>query len=391
MELIQQTSHISNVLPAPSAAQEYPIEFTASGSEYFRIWIVNLLLILVTFGIYLPWAKVRKLRYFYSNTHIDGHALDFHGQGGQMLRGLAIVWVFLLAYSMATEISGWAGLVAALVFVSLWPMLFRASMRFRLANTSWRGLRFHFTGDEKGAYQAIMPPLALALLPFSLIAALAGAETKGSPVAPPPFAGLAFGGVMLLFVVALPYFLWRIRSYQHNNYAFGQLRSEFRCGASAFYAIVFKTIGVTLLGVVIVGLAGYFMRPAGGVGAGAIMLIAALFVAGVLFFNIVPKAYAQSQLQNLVWSRTGSRFFRFKSELAFGPYAALQFKNFLLIFLTLGLYWPFAVVATRRAQLHAVTLKSRIGLDDLTGAAHAGKPDAAGDAAADVFGLDLGM
>jgi hypothetical protein len=52
----------------PDQAHHVPIEFTGSGSEYFRIWIVNLLLTLVTFGIYYPWAKVRRLRYFYGNT-----------------------------------------------------------------------------------------------------------------------------------------------------------------------------------------------------------------------------------------------------------------------------------------------------------------------------------
>ena len=64
---------------APSV-QQLPIRFVGSGSEYFRIWIVNLLLTIVTFGLYYPWAKVRKLRYFLGNTHVDGHAMDFHGQ-----------------------------------------------------------------------------------------------------------------------------------------------------------------------------------------------------------------------------------------------------------------------------------------------------------------------
>ena len=40
----------------------YPFEFTGSGFEYFRIWIVNVLLTIVTFGIYSAWAKVRTLR-----------------------------------------------------------------------------------------------------------------------------------------------------------------------------------------------------------------------------------------------------------------------------------------------------------------------------------------
>ena len=33
--------------------------FTGDGKEYFRIWVVNLLLTLATFGIYSAWAKVR--------------------------------------------------------------------------------------------------------------------------------------------------------------------------------------------------------------------------------------------------------------------------------------------------------------------------------------------
>lgn len=73
----------------PATPRRYPTEFTASGSEYFRIWIVNLLLIVLTLGIYLPWAKVRKLKYFYRNTGLGGDALDFHGEPKKMLRGTA--------------------------------------------------------------------------------------------------------------------------------------------------------------------------------------------------------------------------------------------------------------------------------------------------------------
>jgi uncharacterized membrane protein YjgN (DUF898 family) len=57
-----------------------PFEFRGSGAEYFRIWIVNLLLTIVTLGIYSAWAKVRRLRYFYGNTYLDGHSFEFHGR-----------------------------------------------------------------------------------------------------------------------------------------------------------------------------------------------------------------------------------------------------------------------------------------------------------------------
>ena len=45
-------------------AVSMPVEFSGRGGEYFRIWIVNLVLTILTFGIYSAWAKVRTKRYF---------------------------------------------------------------------------------------------------------------------------------------------------------------------------------------------------------------------------------------------------------------------------------------------------------------------------------------
>ncbi len=44
---------------SPPTRTTTPLEFHGSGGEYFRIWIVNLCLTIVTFGIYTAWAKVR--------------------------------------------------------------------------------------------------------------------------------------------------------------------------------------------------------------------------------------------------------------------------------------------------------------------------------------------
>jgi len=44
--------------------------FHGSGSEYFRIWLVNSILSLLTLGVYSAWAKVRRKRYFYGNTRL---------------------------------------------------------------------------------------------------------------------------------------------------------------------------------------------------------------------------------------------------------------------------------------------------------------------------------
>ena len=380
--------------PADAAPERHPIEFTASGSEYFRIWIVNLLLIVLTLGVYLPWAKVRKLKYFYRNTWVGGDALDFHGEPAKMLRGTLIAAGFLIAYSVGSNFSGWAALLAALAFVALWPALFRAAMRFRLANTSWRGLRFHFAGDTAGAYACMMPPLALALLPVALAGAMAGAPVDGKPSALPAVATGLVGLGMLAFIAGLPYFLWRVRRYQHDNYAIGPLQTRLKADLGVLYGIFIKLIGISFAAFAVMLLAGGLFAFAGrktGTGAGFVIVAALMGFGAILLINILPKSYLQVRLQNLLWSTTGNEVLRFDSRLKFGSYMGLQCRNYLLIFLTLGLYWPFAVVNTRRAQIESVELQTRIGLDQLSQAAAREDPGATGDMAADLFGLDIGL
>ncbi|HXI78282.1 MAG TPA: DUF898 family protein, partial [Steroidobacteraceae bacterium] len=75
--------------PAQTPASHPPeqLRFTGSGAEYFGIWIVNLLLTIVTLGIYSAWAKVRRLQYFYRNTEIAGSSFVFHGSPVRILIG----------------------------------------------------------------------------------------------------------------------------------------------------------------------------------------------------------------------------------------------------------------------------------------------------------------
>ena len=59
-------------------SNELPFAFNGSGKEYFGIWIVNILLSIITIGIYSAWAKVRNKRYFNGHTELDGHRFDYH-------------------------------------------------------------------------------------------------------------------------------------------------------------------------------------------------------------------------------------------------------------------------------------------------------------------------
>jgi uncharacterized membrane protein YjgN (DUF898 family) len=371
------------------------IRFTGSGSEYFRIWIVNLLLMLVTLSLYYPWAKVRRLRYFYGNTLIDGHPLDFHGNPLKMLRGYLLVGLLLGLYSVAGNFSPLAGLAAFAIVAAIWPALLKSSLQFRLANTSWRGLRFRFTGTVGGAYRAMLPLFVPGLL---ILAALVAVPDQRRP----PLWYAAFAGLVTLATVAvLPWLWFKLKQYQHRNYALGQLQTELRTGTWAFYKVFLKTVGVFLaalvaLSAVVValgalGLAGWLPgRSSAGMAAAALAALLAGAL-GLVAVQIVPRPYFTSRMQNLLWSRTGNSSMRFRSKLRFRPLLALTVKNWLLMLLTLGLYWPFASVALTRMRLQAVSVITRVDPADLLDDARSAEGEAAGDAAGDLFGLDIGL
>ena len=95
---------------APAASTGAPptleaFRFNGSGGEYFRIWIVNLLLSVITLGIYSAWAKVRRLRYFYGNTHLAGDVFEYHGKPIQILKGRLVAFGIFVIYVLVSAVS----------------------------------------------------------------------------------------------------------------------------------------------------------------------------------------------------------------------------------------------------------------------------------------------
>ncbi|HEV7913157.1 MAG TPA: YjgN family protein [Albitalea sp.] len=385
--------------PATPAAEpgehRLDIRFTGSGSEYFRIWIVNLLLIIVTLTLYYPWAKVRRLRYFYGNTLVGGQPLDFHGSPTKMLRGYLLVGALGVLYSVAGNFSPAAGLVAFLIVAAIWPALLKSSMQFRLANTSWRGLRFRFNGSLGGAYRAMLPLFVPGLC---IVVALLGVENRQ---APPAWYGALFLIVMLLTLALGPWLWWSLKKYQHDHYALGQWQTELRAGKGSFYGVFAKTFGVFVLAIaatsmligILVAIGGVGGLLAGGKDNVMVGVIIGFAIGGVamLAAQIVPRPYFTSRLQNLLWSRTANPTMQFASELRFRPLLGLTLKNWLLMVVTLGLYWPFAAVAMQRMRIEAVSVTTQTDPDSLVDQCRSEQGDAAGDAAGDLFGLDIGL
>ena len=363
----------------------HPLSFTGSGSEYFRIWIVNLLALVLSLGLYYPWARVRRLRYFHHNARLAGHAFDFRGEPRRMLRGFLLVWLLLGVYNLASRSSGVAALVGLGAITALWPALWRGSLRFRLGHTSWRGLPFAFEGDTAGAYRAFGAFVALGL-PALLLLVFAQAHPDD-------------GGWVLLSVAALvlglgPLGWYELKRYQHRHCAFAGRRSDWRATRPEVYALLARAAALGLAGALAGGLlfAGVVALVPAGAGPGGALVAGVLATAGFWLPLSLPQAYLEARTQNLVWNRTVARGLRFDSALGVAPLWRLRMKNLLLVVATLGLYWPWAAAATARLRLGAVAVLSEEPLDRLVGTLRRrAEGDASGDAAADLAGFDFGL
>jgi len=367
------------------------LEFTGSGSEYFRIWLVNLLLCIVTLGFYLPFARARRLAYFHANTRVGGDPLGFHGNPWKMLRGYLLMLVFGAAYAVSGRFSPVAAVAAAAVFVLLWPALWRASLQFRLGNTSWRGLRFGFDGSLGGAYRSMLPAVVpwAGFVSMNWMSRQANGEAAAASL--DPRLGWTMGLSFVAFALLMPLALAWTKRYQHGHYLYAGQRSQLGIGARSFYLYALKLFGVSLLLFVVqmgATVAGFTL------GAGTRFAPVAFFVAMMTSYAawfVILLPFGQSRLQNLVWNATRSQGVQCRSALRLWPMVRLTAKNLLLVLLTVGFYWPFAKVALARMRLHAMQVDVDAGLEHWQAPAPGSSQDATGDAAGDFFGIDLGL
>jgi uncharacterized membrane protein YjgN (DUF898 family) len=376
----------------PPQPQRLPVRFTGKGGEYFRIWIVNLLLTLVTLGIWSAWAKVRKTRYFWSNTQLGGAAFQYHGSPAAILRGRLLAGAFFVAYSVAGRISITAGLVAGAVLMLLGPWFFYKSMRFKLANTSWRGLRFGFESTAGQAYAVLAPAMVLGLLFFGALATM----KRLSPGEQPNFVPLLVAELALFALV--PWLHARLKAYQHGRARYGNLAFEFEPSTGAFYGVYAKTFLVAVPFGVLFGLAmgGVIAatRTAGGDPTAVQRALVPIMVVTYAMFVVMyafAGAFFAARLQRLVWTRTHAGPVRFSTSVRARGFMRVWIVNGLLTLLTIGLYWPWAAVAIARYRLECMTLEAGTPLESIAAGDLSAERSATGEGAVDFFGWDIGL
>lgn len=339
--------------PAPPQVRDLPFRFTGSASEYFRIWIVNTLLTIVTLGIYSAWAKVRSKQYFYRNTSVDGASFDYLADPWKVLKGRLIAAAALGLLLGSQHYSLTLYVIMVIVFVLATPWVLVSSLAFNARNSAFRNIRFAFTGRAGEA------------------------------------AGLYLGMILLHLVtcgLAYPYVQWRMTSFVVTRHLFGDLRFWWTSKSGDYYRAYLMALLLSLPGYIA------FFLVMGSVKEGGPSAMQAVLIPTVVVFYLyllIPGAFLRARLSNLLYGGLQIGQHGMSCEQRGLALFKLYAVNLLAVVFSLGLLIPWAKIrlAKYRAScltLHAVgDLRFETLLDD--------DASALGEGLSDLGDFDIGL
>ena len=321
-------------------ASPLPFQFTGKAQEFFGIWLSNLLLSILTLGIYSAWAKVRRRRFFLGHTLIGGHRFDYHADPKVILKGRAIVVSVLVVLSLVSELSPVLSGTSLVLLMLALPWLANRSLRFNARMTSFRNVRFDFSGTYGKSV------LAFVLLPLLGLFSLGLLQ---------PFATRYSG------------------RYVAANYSYGetklksdpQLKRLFKGLFQAFFMILLPAL--VLLGIMTQhdwDLERLILIPDDGatgwfIDLSPFALIIAFYLA---FFHY--RAVARN---SILGSLSISGIHQLESEISGFRLAWIVFSNTVLTLISLGLLQPWGVVRRWRYETESLKLIPGGSLDEFIG------------------------
>ncbi len=336
------------------------VNFHGKASEFFSIWIVNILLTIVTLGIYSAWAKVRTNRYFYSNTEVDGHRFSYLAEPIQILIGRLIGVALFVVYFLVSSISPAFGAVIMLVLFFVTPFLICQSIRFKMKMTGYRNVRFNFKGSYGDAF------IVFVVLPIVAV---------------------------LTLYIALPWTLKKIDQFIYSNITFGNKECGTTIETGEYYvaSIGALFIGILLsvgalgaMGVSIAVLAETAENPSGG---WPIIFMMLGYAAVILF----ASSFYTARIRNHLFNNTSiEEVASFKSELSITQLVWIRLTNLLAVTFTLGFAIPWVKIRTAKMFADATTVNVLEGAEHVM-AESAEDTSAIGEEVSDIFDVDIAV
>ncbi len=322
-----ETSAIS---PADNSNQPTPaskslgFEFRGDGMEYFKIWIVNILLTIVTLGIYSAWAKVRNNRYFYSNLYVDNDNFRYLADPITILKGRLIALTALIAYYVASIFLPIVAIVLAIALFFAVPYFINQSVAFTNRMSSYKNIQFRFKGSYGQAFMVVYIWPILGMLTLGILYPLA---------------------------------LLKANEYFVRNSAYGTSHFDFNATYKDYGMIFLTVLGIAIVVGAPIAILTYFVP--------AISVISPL-VFIVMYFALI--VYVIVSFTNLFYASLSLVEHKFEANLTVPAQAKVILINLLLTIVTFGLYLPAAKVRMTKYICSCLTLHASGSLDNFSAA-----------------------
>ena len=392
------------------------LNFEGSGSEYFKIWIVNVLLVIVTAGLYYPWAKVRNHRYFYGNTTLEGRNFEYHATGKQLFLGFLVAMLLFITYIVIQQVSPVGSLVIVLILFVAIPWLIWRSLKFSMRMTSFSNVRFGFEGTLSQSY------INFFLLPILFLFAIYAVPIGAAVLVPklstqsdiPSWVSSVIPIVALLLVIVAFYMYALIKkrnaSYIINGSRYGQGIFSATLKTKTFMAILFKTIlfALFVFGIVflIVGAVTYGTVGLDGImemkkgmddpqtvqkNMAAVLPIIMSVYLGMILAGMTVMAYAKTRQRTYIYENMMlDEKIAFASTLKAKPLAWVMVTNFIAVILTLGLAFPWAKVRMAKLMVENTLVDTEAGFYDYVTQKQK-EESSLGEQIGDAFDVDVGL
>jgi len=334
-------------------------EYDGKISQLYRIFLPNLLLTIITLGIYRFWAATKTRRYIWSRLSFQGERFEYTGTGGELLVGflLALVLVFVIILfgivgsAFVAHLIHHRGFALLGVLITYIVLLILAggahfsAQRYRLSRTQWRGIHGGMQGSA-WVYGA-----------WFVLYLLCTVFTLGQ---------------------LAPWAMVRLVERAVNASSFGNARFNFHGQASKLYLVFLGTFVAVLVIFAGVGTAGHgafetlkllnaqhagypVTLPAGATPVGIWRTIVAYYLLLIVGCLLIGSFYAAFVTRHITSRSTLGGQLRFGSTITGSRLLLLRLTNVLIAIVTLGLGYP--IVLHRSLRLMADTLTVNGGID----------------------------
>lgn len=379
------------------------LEFKGSGWEYFKIWIVNTLLIVLTLGLYYPWAKVRRNRYFYGNSVLEDRNFQYHALGKQIFFSYLIALLLFIAYVFLSNVVPLLGGLLFLALLAAIPWVIVRSMMFNFKMTSFSNVRFKFEKDFSNAYlNFLLFPFGF-YLGFIVIILITGGLFALHPI----IGTIGLIGLITFLVYTFAFFKKRHSEFYINNTSFGQGKFSSSLNIKELMKISLQTMGVglllsvlffVLLGLGVYGFVGLETLQTAlqnvesdAANSSVVLLLVGSVYGGMVLVMVATMAYSFALNRAYIYKNMNlNNEINFASTLKAVPFMWVVISNFFLILFTLGFAAPWAKVRVARLVLANTFVDAPNGFDSYI-SKEQGQTSALGDQLGDAFDVDVGL